>query len=71
LGSGKGKYFIRLKASVIEGEDDGRDPSFIYTLAFALQLKKLMGNTVRVAEGYQAEFILSTWPGMIRAVAFN
>jgi hypothetical protein len=44
------EYFIRLKASVIGGEDEGRDPAFIYTLAFAMQLKKLMGNSVSVIE---------------------
>lgn len=54
------EYSIRLKASVIRGEDEDPDPSFIYTLAFALQLK---GNSVRVTEWYQPEFLLSTCPG--------
>lgn len=58
-----GEYFIRLKASVIGPEDEGRDRSFIYTLAFALQLKKLMGKEVRVTERYQADFLLSTRQG--------
>ena len=48
---------------MIGGKDEGRDSSFIYTLAFALQLKKLMGNSVMVKEGYKNEFLLSTWPG--------
>ena len=48
---------------MIGGEDEGHDPAFIYTLAFALQLKKMMGNSVSVIEWYQAGFLLSTWPG--------
>ena len=48
---------------MIGGEDEGRDPSFIYNLTFALQLKKLMGDAVRIIECYQAEFLLSTRPG--------
>lgn len=58
-----GEYLIRLKTSVIGREDEGRVPSFIYTLTFALQLKKLMGGAVSVTECYQAKFLLSTWPG--------